>query len=948
MINSGAYRLYVFTYIFFSTLVIRAQSDKQAEAPHFKITHWTTDEGLAGNTCVKIFQDREGFLWVGGFDGLIRFDGTQFTVYNKRNILTSNFALAMTGDRQGNLWIGTDHGLVHYTKGSVTDDSDKNHNFYVQSLYLDEAKQKVWIGTRNAGLFTYDLLTHHYESIELPNGDDIVNDILKDADGSFWIASEKNGLQKLKNDKWTVYTKGDGLRSTEIQSLNLDEEGTLFVGTTSGLYTYQAGKKFVELSKFKGIRINKVTKDKNRKLWVGTVNGVYFEAAKNEWRCLTRRDGLSNNDIRDIFFDEDGSVWLGTYRGGLNQLRETKFVTYFNGEEEHIEAVGAVGELDEHRLLIGSTEGALFTLQDSRLKKFPVNAPLHQRIYTLLQDHRKNIWAASYDGLLLISPDGKEKLFTEKDGLMTNQIRIVFQDKKNNYWIGTRNAGLIKMNFRSIQSQPHFEQYKYSDLRKVNATFIMDINEDSKGNLIVCSNNGGVTLLHPDGSLENFSRQNGLESNTCFVAREDTQGTIWVTTTDGLTRIQNGKLFTFTRKDGIPVENPMDVIEDNSGYFWLPTQKGTIRVSRQQLNDYADQKINAVDWKLFDKNNDLERSECTGTGQALRTSDGTIWFPMIGDLMSVNPSVIQISKKAPRVYIDKVAVDEVEAAIDKPVVVPAGSDRVTFDYLAVTLLYPNSAHYKYKLTDFDKDWIDAGSARRAVYTSLPHGQYTFSVMACNNDGVWSASDFNVSVIVEPHFYQTWWFISASVFVVLSGILIYIRVRTNAIKRRSKYLEQLVSERTKLISEQRDKLAALNEELRSSQEEVLAQRDKLAEKIEELAEKNNEIEHINANLEEIVDQRTKVLEDQNKRISEYAFINAHNLRGPLASILGLINLINQEKEHENRMALNKHLSKSAEALDQVVRSINRMLEKEFTDKSSGSKEGSETENKNHAV
>jgi signal transduction histidine kinase len=123
---------------------------------------------------------------------------------------------------------------------------------------------------------------------------------------------------------------------------------------------------------------------------------------------------------------------------------------------------------------------------------------------------------------------------------------------------------------------------------------------------------------------------------------------------------------------------------------------------------------------------------------------------------------------------------------------------------------------------------------------------------------------------------------------------------------------------------------LNQTLRSSEQEVLSQRDSLAEKIRELADKNEEIENINSNLEKIVEMRTQALEDQNKRISEYSFINAHNLRGPLASILGLINLISKETDHENRLKLNHHLLKSAEALDDVVRSINRMLEKEFNE------------------
>jgi signal transduction histidine kinase len=310
--------------------------------------------------------------------------------------------------------------------------------------------------------------------------------------------------------------------------------------------------------------------------------------------------------------------------------------------------------------------------------------------------------------------------------------------------------------------------------------------------------------------------------------------------------------------------------------------------------------------------------------------------------MYVDPSTIQISKKIPQVYIERVTIDDVEADINKQIEVPAGSHRIAFDYLALTLLYPNSATYKYRLNGFDKDWIDAGSTRQAVYTSLPHGEYSFSVMGCNNDGIWNTTGATVSILVKPRIYQTWWFSTLSIFILLGIILMYVRIRTSAIKRKSKYLEELVKERTKLIAEQRDEMVTLNEELRSSQEEVLAQRDALAENIKELGNKNEEIAQMNANLEKIVEQRTKVLEEQNKRISKYSFINAHKLRAPLASILGLINLMAHEAVNETHLTLNKHLLKSAKELDEVVQSIKRMLEGEFKDEDLSREEENQTE------
>jgi hypothetical protein len=460
----------------------------------------------------------------------------------------------------------------------------------------------------------------------------------------------------------------------------------------------------------------------------------------------------------------------------------------------------------------------------------------------------------------------------------------------------------------------------------------MDLREDSNGNLLVCSNNGGISIVPANGAIVNYSKKDGLQSNTCFSVRADKEGTLWLTTTDGLTRLKDKKLFTFTRKDGMPHENPMDVMEDNFGFFWMPTQKGNIRVSKQQLNDYADAKITAIEWKLFDKNNDLIKSECTGTARALKDSKGVLWFPMVGGLISVDPATIRISKKIPPIYIEKVSVDDTEKAFGEQIVVKSSDQRIAFNYIALTLRYPNSARYKYQLKGFDKDWIDAGTTRQAVYTNLPAGDYTFSVMGCGNDGAWSSTGASVSITVKPQIYQTWWFISLMVILLSLAAYVYVLIHTNSVKKRSKYLEQLVKERTRLVAEQRDELVALNVELQSSQEEVMAQRDSLAEKIEELAEKNDEIERMNANLERTIEERTNTLEEQSKQISNYIFINAHKLRAPLASILGLINLMSHEAKSEEQMRINKHLLESAAALDKVIRSISRMLEGELIEDS----------------
>jgi ligand-binding sensor domain-containing protein len=888
----------------------------------YKISNWTTDDGLPSNTIIYLYQDANEFLWIGSYDGLIRFDGTQFLTYNKNNTpaLLSFHARVLKGDASGTLWIGTSMGLVKYQHGKFTDLSDDKHKLFILSLCVDEANGKIWIGTRDSGLFRYDIASNTYELVETQFANDLINEITQDNEGGIWLGSETNGLAVYNHQTWSYFSRADGLQHDEIQSLYFDASEGLFIGTSSGLYV-KKDKKFIAVDGFEGLRINKIKKDKAGSLWVATATGVLKRNGNGKWKLFSKQEGLSNNDVRDIYFDEGGSVWLATYRGGLVQLRETKFIGFGASEGLDVEAIGAIAQLSKDHYVAATTDGKLFTIENQEARPYPLKTKFTQRIYNILYDNQKNLWIASYDGLLLITPDGKERLFTEQDGLPTRQLRVIHQDRNQNYWIGSRNSGLIKMTLVEPSGKPHFEHFKFEEFNKLSAVFIMAVEDDAAGNLLVATNTGGLVVIDPAGAVQSFNTTKGLVSNTTYSARADKEGVVWIATLDGIGRMENGEFFGYTKKDGLPHESVFDVMEDEEGYCWMPTSNGILRVAKQQLNDYKDGKIKTLAIKQFDKSNELRSSECTGVTRMFKARDGSLWFLMLGGLVNVHPGSIVLNEKAPNVFIEKVVADDEPINIETSVTLPSGSQRVVFNYIAVNLQYPKSVRYKYRLTNFDSDWIDAGTALQAVYTNLSGGTYTFQVIASNHDGVWNSTGASISFVVKPHYYETWWFYVLSVIGLASAIFVFIRLRTENIKRKAEELETVVELRTREIASHRDELIVLNEELRASQEEVMAQRDTLSDK-------NDEIARINKNLEKIVAERTWVLEEQNKRLSEYAFINAHKLRAPLASILGIINLLLIEVDETQKLKLLDHLQKSSLELDEVVRTINQMLEQEF--------------------
>jgi signal transduction histidine kinase/ligand-binding sensor domain-containing protein len=610
-------------------------------------------------------------------------------------------------------------------------------------------------------------------------------------------------------------------------------------------------------------------KDSDGHLWVATAIGVYKQNSDSTWRLITTQDGLSANEISDICFIPEGSIWVATSRGGLNQIRQAKFITISSNQGLNIEGgVGAIQEISKKKFLIGTTNGKLYTIENGLAKPYLIKTKLKQRIHSILLDTKNNLWIGSYDGLLVIDPKGQEKLFTENDGLPTRQIRIIYQDQKNNYWIGTRNKGLIKMKVGGSPFNSSFETFKYDELNQMNSTFIMSIEENDKNEFLIGSNTGGLLILTSNGDFQHYAKEKGLDVTNTLSARYDKDRLIWIASSEGLRLMENGKFLSWTPNDGLPTSNIFDVMEDDQGYFWMPSAKGIIRIQKQQLIDYKNKKTNSLDWKIYTSNNELENSDCTGPSQILKASDGSLWFSMTGGVVIVNTKSITTNKRIPNIYIEKINVDDKEFSGSENLALAAGNQRVVFNYTALCLQYPNSAKYKFRLQPFDKNWNEAGTDRQAIYTSLPSGDYTFRVIACNNDGVWNLTGASTLVIKEPYFYQTWWFYLIVLCALVFFIFAYIGWKVKESKEKASKLEREVELRTRQLK-----------------------------------------------------LKTEALEEQNREKTGMINIVAHDLKAPLNKIKGLMGLIKMTGTFsEEQQEYVSYIDRSIHQGDQLIRDL----------------------------
>ena len=239
--------------------------------------------------------------------------------------------------------------------------------------------------------------------------------------------------------------------------------------------------------------------------------------------------------------------------------------------------------------------------------------------------------------------------------------------------------------------------------------------------------------------------------------------------------------------------------------------RGIFKVAKKDLNDFTDGKINTIQCVSYDKMDGMGNAECVGLGQpsGWKSRDGRLWFPTLNGVTVIDPDHMKFNKKPPSVTIEKMVVDEVVIDLsEKNLNFFPGKEKFEFQYTALSFLIPERIFFKYKLEGFDKKWQDVGTRRVAYYTSIPPGQYSFKVIACNNDGVWNNTGTSIDFYLKSYFYQTWWFYLMIVFIcILSGFGIY-RLRVNQLKKREKKLEKLVTQRTHQLEDANQKLRQL--------------------------------------------------------------------------------------------------------------------------------------------
>jgi PAS domain S-box-containing protein len=776
----------------------RASLDPARSLSQFTQDIWNVQSGLPQNSVLALAQSQDGYLWVGTEDGLARFDGMHFSVFDKENTpeLQSNDIRALLVDHQNNLWIGTDGGgLTRYSDGHFTTFTSRN-------------------GVLN----------------------DAITALAEDTDGNLWIGTDGGGLCRLSNGKFTRYTTRDGLPGNAVLSLAAGPHGGVWAGTYQGL-VHLDSKGMRTYTMKEGLPHNDIRAlgfDRQGALWISTDGGGVSRYFNNAFQNFTTANGLPSNSTGAIFQDGAGSIWIGTRDNGLCRYVNGTFSAYSPKQGFPASNVWTMFEDREGNLWLGSKGGGLIRLKNGVFTTISSREGLSSdEVLPVMEDKDGAVWAGTHGFGLNRIKDGKITTYTTADGLPANAIFSLAQDSSGVIWIGTRkgltrfqngtfntwNAGsglpseVVQCLYRDREGDiwvgtlgglSHYHDGRfinYSTRDGLSNDKIFSIYEDQQNAIWVGTDGGGLNRFY-DGHFTQFNQREGLLNSVVFAITGDADGTIWVGTNGGgLGRWRDGHLTSFTKRMGLFDDAIFSILDDRHGSFWLTSNRGVFSVARKQLDAVLRGESKTFESVAYGLSDGMRSKECNGGFQpaSWRGADGTLYFPTMGGLSLIHPHDLEASKTPPGIVVERITVDGKAYDPDKPLTIPPGNGQLEFQFTALSLTSPDKIRFYYMLDGFDRDWVEAADRRTAFYTNIQPGDYHFRVKACTREGVCGKLPDPPLLSLQPHFYQTYSFAVLSTLAGLGVFALAFRLRMRQIRANEKKLVMLVDERTTALA-----------------------------------------------------------------------------------------------------------------------------------------------------
>lgn len=765
--------------------------DPGRRLPEYVRTTWR--EELPQAAVLALHQTPDGYLWLGTYEGLVRFDGVEFEVFDRRNVpgLLSSNVLCIAGDPSGGLWFGTSRGGAVRMKGGRYEFLTREHGLpsnAVHGLHFDRAGS-LWIGTdRGVSRWRGGRLETFGEGAGF--GKEIVGSFAETPDGTLWASGTR--LRAFRDGAWRDVDLPAGAVTLPATALHADADGSLWIGSISGVARLGAhGTRSWRIGEgVAGGWVRSLGTDVDGSLWVGTEGHGLFRLRGERIEAFSPVVEENATDfVLAIREDREGSLWLGT-RGGLIRLRGGAFVAV--GADQ-----GLVGELartvfqdSRGRIWIGTDGGGLHLYEDGRV--VPMNERLRissRRVRSIGEDASGALWVGTSGAGVFRLAGGRTERLGVPEGLVGDDVRAVLGTRDGRVWIGTR-TGLTS--FRRGVAEP-------PDRFTTSAGGVNVLLEGRDGALYVGTAGRGL-LVRRDGATTAHTAVDGLAGNAVFALHEDSSGAIWIGTADGLSRLEGGRVVTVASDEALARDQVFSILDDGAGALWMSNNKGVYRFPLDKLEAVARGAGGPIGRTDFGMGDGMPSRQCNGTTfpAAARTRDGRLWFATARGVAIVDPARLPAGLAPPDVVVKGAVADGVRVSADSPLVLGPRARRLEIDFASPALAVPERISYRFRLRGFDDAWRTS-RRRFAEFTALPPGTFAFEACAVTDDGLRSPGVTTLEVRVRPHLTQTLPFRALALLSVLLAAYAAHRFRVRRLAAQERRLNVLVAEKTEALA-----------------------------------------------------------------------------------------------------------------------------------------------------
>jgi signal transduction histidine kinase/ligand-binding sensor domain-containing protein len=805
----------VFSAGIFALLVFFSRENISTAAPalpNYFTRSWQTEDGLPQNKVTAVVQTHDGYLWVGTYSGLARFDGVHFTVFDEVNTpeLRSSRVTSLFEASNNVLWIGDEGGQVtEYQNGRFK--AVPFHRAWNGGKIYDIASDDtgdIWLLNESGQLAR--VRDGRVLSPEVGTAAKLV-DLARAADGTIWVARDGR-VSALKHGQLRAIKFNDAETNTYVMGIGASRDGGLWVACDGQIKKWKDGRWVENLGNapWGASPITRLLETRNGVLMAGTADrGLYLVFPSQNARPLhfDHINGFPSDWIIALCEDREGNLWAGTGGGGLVSLRPSNIKTVSPSDQWQGRAVLSVWPGRDGALWVGTEGAGLYRLKNDTWTNFnSAQGISNSYIWSLTVDVQDRLWAGTWGGGLFVQ-NGDHFNFAPGMTNITMPMPALLCGRNGGLWIGT-SAGLL-----------HYQAGRTTWFTKSNGQPFRDVRtiaEDNQGDVWFGMAGDGLACLR-NHRIQQFRTTDGLSSDFIECLHFDKTGVLWIGTFGGgLDRYKGGHFAVINRKQGLPNSVIGDIEEDRQGFFWMSSHDGIIRVNETELNLCADGKTNEVHCQTYGINDGMPTIECSEGLQpaGCKTSDGCLWFSTSKGLVEVNPLNVETNFLPPPVQIEAMRVDDQPVTIEtagKPIKISPGWHRFEFQYTGLSFVDPEKVRFRYRLNGFEKEWVNADTKRVVNYNYIPPGSYSFQVIACNNDGVWNNSGATLAFTVLPFFWQTLWFrVLAGVggaMAIGSSVLIATRRRMRRKLERLERAQAIERERTRIAKDIHDDLGA---------------------------------------------------------------------------------------------------------------------------------------------